>query len=201
VNAPPDLPLLLGRIRQGDELAPAEFLEHYELPLRRAAHALIPSLLRPHVDSVDVVQSVYRGLLVKLRDGDYTFAKPDEFLALAMTAIRNKLITKWRRADCEKRFLESLAITPAAGSDRSSADPAAQVDQRDLFERLMRNLTASDRQLVEWQLFGLTPTEMAARLNCDAHALRARLSRLRQTLRQKSGYEDADHPPKLNEPE
>ncbi len=187
MNPPHDLPLLLSRIRQGDESALAEFLRHYELPLRRAAHALMTPMLRSHFDSVDVVQSVYSGLLARLRDGQYALSKPDDFLALALTAIRNKLISKWRRAENEKRLLQSAAIAQSGDPGRcASSNPAELAERRDLIDRLLCDLTAADRQLVEWQLIGLTPTEMAARLECDPHALRAKLSRLRQELRRRS---------------
>lgn len=187
MNPPDELPILLSRIRQGDESALEDFLRHYELPLRRAAHALMTPMLRSRIDSVDLVQSVYRGLLVRLREGQYALSEPDEFLALALTAIRNKLISKWRRATNENRLLQSAALAQACDLNRATtSNPAALAEQRDLVERLLRDLTVADRQLVEWQLIGLTPTEMAARLGCDPHALRARLSRLRQELRRRS---------------
>jgi RNA polymerase sigma factor (sigma-70 family) len=144
-------------------------------------------MLRSHFDSVDVVQSVYSGLLARLRDGQYALSKPDDFLALALTAIRNKLISKWRRAENEKRLLQSAAIAQSGDPGRcASSNPAELAERRDLIDRLLCDLTAADRQLVEWQLIGLTPTEMAARLECDPHALRAKLSRLRQELRRRS---------------
>ena len=185
MNPPHDLNMLLSRIRQGDESALADFLLHYEIPLRRAAHALMTPMLRSHIDSVDVVQSVYRGLLGRLRDGQYALNKPDDFLALALTAIRNKLISKWRRAENEKKMLQSATIAQSC-EPIAASNPAELAEQRDLIDRLLRDLNAADRQLVEWQLIGLTPTEMAARLVCDPHALRAKLSRLRQELRRRS---------------
>jgi RNA polymerase sigma factor (sigma-70 family) len=184
VTSPLDLTDLLDRVRQGDELALEDFLRHYELPLRRAAHALMTPKLRAQVDSVDVVQSVYRGLLTHLRDGRYALRKPDEFLALALTAIRNKMISKWRRAEHEHKLLQAVANNEAtAGGNRAHLDVPVTMETREDIDRLTAGLSVIDRQLVEWMLLGLTSTEMAARLGADPHALRATLSRLRQKLR------------------
>lgn len=189
MNTNVDLPELLSRIRQGDESALAEFLRHYELPLRRAAHALMSPAVRSNIDSMDLVQSVYRGMLARLRDGQHAPSKPDDFLALALTAIRNKLISNWRRSSNEDRRLRTAALLRASEArGSSSSNPASVVEQRDLVNRLFDGLAPMDRQLVEWQLIGLTPTEMAAKMGCDAHALRARLSRLRAELRRRNEH-------------
>ena len=58
---------LLSRVQQGDEAALAELLQAYEPRLRTTARVLLGPLLRPHLDTVDLVQSVHRVLLPGLR--------------------------------------------------------------------------------------------------------------------------------------
>src|SRR5207245_7581209 len=57
-NSPAHLAALLERVRAGDEPALTELIQHYEPRLRTAAHVLLGPLLRPSMDSVDLVQSV-----------------------------------------------------------------------------------------------------------------------------------------------
>ncbi|MCU0872396.1 MAG: helix-turn-helix domain-containing protein [Pirellulaceae bacterium] len=60
---PHDLPALLARVRAGDEDALVQLLRGYEHRIRAAARVMLSDLLRPYLDSLDVVQSVYCALL------------------------------------------------------------------------------------------------------------------------------------------
>jgi RNA polymerase sigma-70 factor (ECF subfamily) len=180
----PNLTELLARVRGGDEAALVSLLQHYELPLRRAAHALLRPPLRAQFDTVDLVQSVHRALLPGLREGKYALEHTDQLLALALTAVRNKIVSKWRRAQSEQGVTQQAAddLAARAASRNNETDPAAALARDESVRRLLTSLAPADRQLVEWRLKGFTPTEIAERLGCDAHILRARLSRLRQRL-------------------
>src|SRR5207244_1495247 len=90
-NSPAHLAALLDRVRAGDEPALTELIQHYEPRLRTAAHVLLGPLLRPSMDSVDLVQSVHRVLLPGLREGKFDLSSPEQVLALALTIIRRKV--------------------------------------------------------------------------------------------------------------
>jgi RNA polymerase sigma-70 factor (ECF subfamily) len=185
---PDDLPALLARVRGGDEAALAELLRRYEPRILTAARVLLGPLLRPHLDTLDLVQSVHRTLLPGLRDGRYDLADGDGLVALALTVIRRKVADTWRRA---KRRGE--APVGDAGwdslSDDSAPDPAEAAQAGDAVRRVLAELDGPERRLVELRLAGLGTSEIAAKLGCDAHALRARLSRLRRRLREAGGEE------------
>ncbi len=182
---PEDLSALLERIRCGDEVALAELLQRYEAQLRLAASVLLGSRLRAQMDSLDLVQSVHRVLLPGLRAGKYDVSSLDKLLALARTVVRHKVIRNWRRMQREQATATSKVADE--GGDKAgrfpAEDPTQIVTMDDLKQHILASLSGLDRQLIELRVQGYSTAEIAQRLNCDAHALRARLSRLRQRLR------------------
>jgi RNA polymerase sigma factor (sigma-70 family) len=180
---------LLQRIRDGDEEALTKLLLHYEPRIRTAAHVLLGPLLRPHLDSVDLVQSVHRVLLPGLRGGRYTVADPEQMVALAVTVIRRKIARCWRQLRREHQMQTQVRdqgvypdkLTP---SPAPAADPAQTAALNDGLRHLLAGLDAEERRLIELRLDGFSTVEIAAQMNCDANALRARLSRLRRRLRE-----------------
>jgi RNA polymerase sigma factor (sigma-70 family) len=170
---------LLDRVRTGDESALTQLLQHYEPRLRTAARVLLGPLLRPSMDSVDLVQSVHRVMLPVLREGKYDVSSPEQLLALAVTIVRRKVARSWRRAQ-----KESLLQEEQSGHRESRAeDPVEAATAKDLMAHLQTMLTDEELQLVELRLAGYTTVEIARKLGYGAPALRARLSRLRQRLR------------------
>ncbi len=185
-ETPEPLPALLARVRAGDDAALTAVLQQYETRLRLAAHALIGPALRTQLDTLDLVQSVHRALLPGLRNGKYDIAEPEQLVALALTVIRNKVFTKWRRAHPEHEQ-RAGDIDPATATPRTGRqlfdDPSAIVQRNDSVRHLLQGLGPADRTLLELRIQGYSTVEIADRLGCDAHALRARLSRLRDRLR------------------
>ncbi len=183
---PEDLNELLERIQSGDEAALLQLLQRYEAQLRVAARVLLGPKLRAQMDSLDLVQSVHRVLLPGLRDGKYDISSLDKLLALARTVVRHKVIRNWRRVQREQVTKEELGS--GAGLFLSD-DPSQATETEDLKQQILANLSGLDRQLVELRIQGYSTGEIAERLKCAPHALRARLSRLRQRLR-KDGLSD-----------
>jgi RNA polymerase sigma factor (sigma-70 family) len=174
-NPPPDIPNpladLLRRAGAGDAAALEELLRRYEPQVRRAARALLRPPLRQVLDSFDLVQSVHRRLLPGLQQGKYEIATEDQLVGLAVTVLRHKVQrTAWRHR-------------PRPGVAPKADTAAAEVDARDLGDRLTRGLDEPDRRLVELRLAGHETAEIAIELGCSAEVVRARLSRLRKRLR------------------
>jgi RNA polymerase sigma-70 factor (ECF subfamily) len=188
-ETPEPLSTLLARVRSGDETALTAVLQQYETRLRLAAHALLGPALRTQMDTFDLVQSVHRALLPGLRDGKYDIAEPEQLVALALTVIRNKLISKWRhlRPEHEQR---AAGVDAGNSSRQTLDDPSAIAQVNDSVRHLLNGLDASDRKLLELRMQGYSTVEIADQLECDAHALRARLSRLRTRLRD-AGFTDS----------
>ena len=181
-----ELAVLLLRVRNGDEDALTLVLQHYEPRIRTAARVLLSSLMRPQMDSLDLVQSVHRVLLPVLREGKYEVSDLDQLVALAITLIRRKIARNWRRMRREIELqtqAREQGTMPGAALSSPPADPAEEAQLKDLLQHLLAHMDEKDRKLVELRLEGHSTAEIAAQMGCNSHALRARLSRLRQHLR------------------
>jgi RNA polymerase sigma-70 factor (ECF subfamily) len=182
---------LLAQVRAGDDAALLQLLRRYEPRVRAAVRVQLGALLRPHLDSFDVVQSVYCALLPGLRRGKYDFSNSEDLIALALTLVRRKIARQWRLVRRERPLGDDVSF---AGNDdphrlADGADPATTAMVNDQVRSMLAGLDDLDRALVELRLQGYRTVEIAQKLDCNAAALRARLSRLRLRLRQ-SGYAD-----------
>src|SRR5262245_30902680 len=190
-----DFAALLSRARGGDQVAPAQLTAEYEPKLRLVARVLLGPALRPYLDSVDLVQSVHRSLMLGLRDQKFTPEGPENLLALALTLVRRKVARHWRRLQRQQR-LSGAGDRPAdlavvlTGLGQANDDPAAAAQFHDQVEALCRTLTDAERRLLELRSQGFTPSECAAELKLTPVAFRVRLTRLRQRLRAAGVFDD-----------
>lgn len=164
----------------------AELIAQYETEVRIVARARLGAVLRPYLDTVDVVQSVHRSLLIGLRHDKFDISTPDNLLALAVTIVRRKIARDWRRMRRQQRLsgghggtgLRQLLVT------LSSSLPDAQHDVmlKEAIERVLNELDGLDRSLIELRLNGHNTAEAAAQLGIDAAHARVRLMRARRRL-------------------
>jgi RNA polymerase sigma factor (sigma-70 family) len=184
----PSFAALLGRARQRDPEAVSELCRQYEPRLRVVARVLLGPALRPTLDSMDLVQSVHRSLLIGVRDEKFDIATPENLIALALTLLRRKVARHWRRAQRQRR-LESggsgIDLLPTILADLTTpeAGPAEVVQYRDQVEQLCRQLDATERHVLSLRLDGYTTAEIAHQLGLNHTTLRVRLTRLRERLR------------------
>src|SRR5215510_11322671 len=104
-----DFAAVLARARQGDPEAMARLVEEYEPEVRRVAHRRLGPALRAAVDSADLVHSVHRSLLFCLKQNKFTFAGPQDLIALAVTMVKRKVARKWKRLQREQEILQLQA--------------------------------------------------------------------------------------------
>ena len=171
---------LLSRARAGDQSALDQIVKRYEPEVRIVAHFLLSRDLRPYLDSLDLVQSVHKSLLLGLRSNKFDISSPEKLVALALTMVRRKAARHWRHLQRQQRL--DTDNLPAALAD-SEADPARAAQLQDALQHLWNNLDASERRVVELRLEGHSTADAARTLGLDADVLRVRLSRLRQRLR------------------
>jgi RNA polymerase sigma-70 factor (ECF subfamily) len=186
---------LLSRARGGDREALERLVAQYESKVRLVARVLLGPALRPYLDSVDLVQSVHKSLLVGLRQDRFDISTPENLMALALTLVRRKVARQWRRLRRQRRLdgggdeMMNLAGVLTSLSD-SQADPARAVQLRDQVEVLCGGLCQAERHLLQLRLNGCTPAEIASELGLTAVAMRVRLTRLRQRLRASGVLDD-----------
>jgi RNA polymerase sigma-70 factor (ECF subfamily) len=185
---------LLARARGGDPEALAELVRQYEPEVRIVARVLLGPALRPYLDSLDLVQSVHRSLLLGLRHGQVDVSRPERLVALAVTIVRRKIARHWRRHQRQKRWDAAGEAGALAGRlvELASAadDPAGAAQLRDSLRHLCEHLDAAERRTLELRLQGYSTAEVARQLGQDADVLRVRLSRLRQRLRDQGVLEE-----------
>ncbi len=183
-----DFMQLMVRARRGDENALSELAGRYEPEVRVAARVLLGPLLRPHVDSMDLVQSIHRHLLIGLRDNKLEISSPAQLLALMLTMVRRKAAKHARRLSRRQRLTtEALAMGTWATAGHAEDDPVRSAQYNDEVRRIMSQLEGTDRRVVELRLQGYSTAEAARALSLDPDALRVRLGRLRKKLSQLEG--------------
>jgi RNA polymerase sigma-70 factor (ECF subfamily) len=186
-----NLAALFKRVQEGDEIALAALVEQYGPVLRRVARSLLGPALRSHLDSLDLVQSVHRILLVCLREHKLELDSPEHLLGLALTLIRRRVARHWRQLKQEaSRAADTTAGEQAVPARGDEADPTRKPQLTDEVERLFRTLNESDRHLLELRLLGYSTADVARQLGVDARVLRVRLGRLRKRLREDGLLDD-----------
>jgi len=179
---------ILALARQGDQAAIARLVEQYEPKVRVVARVLLGRALRPHLDSVDLVQSVHRSLMIALRTRDYDLSSPEQLVALAITMVRRKTARQWRRVQRQQRLSgaggDSSTLPQILASLSDSRDPAEEAQFNDQLAHLCENLDPIEQRMLEMRLQSYTSREVARELGMHAVAVRVRWTRLRQRLEQ-----------------
>ena len=92
-----------------------------------------------------------------------------------------------------RRPLVSLEeVDTRADQDPSPEAQAIDREQRDAVQRLLRQLSGRDREVVELRLAGLTGAEIAQTLDCSREAVRAAQYRAMHRLRELVGTKGID---------
>ncbi len=185
-----DFDELLTCARSGDESAMTALVEQYEPEVRMVARMRLGAALRPHLDSVDLVQSVHKSLMLGLRADRYDISTPEQLIALALTIVRRKVARQWRKLKRQQRLsgggsesqdLPSLIASLSA----SESDPAEIASIREATSHILGRLDETETRVIELRLEGYTTAEVARQLGLDADVLRVKLSRLRRQLRER----------------
>jgi RNA polymerase sigma factor (sigma-70 family) len=187
-SSAPTFAALFGRAREHDPEAVAELCRQYEPRLRVVARVLLGPALRPALDSMDLVQSVHRSLLIGIREEKFDISTPENLIALALTLLRRKIARNWRRVQRQQRLPaggSSVELLPAILTELTTreANPAEAAQYHDQVEHLCRQLDDTERNVLALRLDGFTTGEIAQRLGLNHVTLRVRLTRLRERLR------------------
>lgn len=172
---------LLQQAQAGDQDALKRLIERYESKIRIVVRSRLGPLLRPYLDSVDVIQSVHRSMMSGLAQGKFDIESPQNLVALATTMVRAKIARQWRRHKRQIRDCSSEADRPKTGS----GDPLDQLIYNDELQRLQDELPEVDCQVIQLRSEGLSTAEAARKLGLPANVVRVRLSRIRKKLLEK----------------
>jgi RNA polymerase sigma factor (sigma-70 family) len=168
---------LLKRASAGDRDATGELLRRYEPQLRAYAHVHLGQALRRDADSLDLVQSALRSLMLALWSSRYQFKNSDDLLRFAIKIEKTKIA---RRAERGRRQKPLPADEAVARED----DPADWAALQDALEQIDCQLSEPERRMVALFLQGYSRKEAAERLGyADDNKYRSYWSRALKRLR------------------
>jgi RNA polymerase sigma-70 factor (ECF subfamily) len=175
------LEALLDRLAAGDLQAAEQVFRAYGPYLRMVVRRHLPGRLRPKLDSLDVVQSVWADLVHGFRQGGRRFADADHLRAYLVRATRNHLtdhLRHHRTALDRERPLEELEECLPAREPRPSE--FAQAD--DVWQKLLALCPSDHHEVLRLRREGLTLEEIAGRTGLHEGSVRRILRKLARQL-------------------
>lgn len=172
----------------GDSSALAALCREYESEVRIAARVHLGPLLRPHVDSIDITQSVHKSVIGKLLAGKIVIDDSAKLVALACLIARRKVAKSWRKHRKQvRRDFEADTDSVSLAQVIAAKDASDREDKRAQVRSLAEDLNASERRLIQLKLAAFTSEEIADFLKIDPIAVRVRWSRLCAKMRKQAG--------------
>ncbi|MDX1929659.1 MAG: sigma-70 family RNA polymerase sigma factor [Pirellulaceae bacterium] len=196
ITRPQDFEALSRLAANGDVAAQWALLETYASEVRIVARVHLGAQLRPHLDSLDVTQSVHKSILTGLITGRFFIDSSRGLVALACMIARRKIAKKWRKHRRQTRLdtaaspdlvvgLTEQALvkdTVPLNDNRQSPSEVA----REQLSLIRDSVTDIERLLIDRKLAGKTAVEIADELKVDPVAVRVRWSRLCAKLRKQN---------------
>jgi RNA polymerase sigma factor (sigma-70 family) len=176
------LALLLEQLNRGDREAAERVFAAYEPYLRMVVRRYLPGRLRPKLDSIDVVQSVWVQVLRGLRACRWHFTDTARLQAFLVKVTRRLLTSRFRRhhtaLERERPGVATLDVFPAAGQPR----PSEVAQAAELWERMLALCPPEHHALLRLRRLGLPLNEVAARTGLHEGSVRRILRRLARRL-------------------
>ena len=171
---------LLRLVRSGNPNAISKFLAEYEPFVRRAMRfRLARASLQSAADSVDVCQSVFGSLFIRLVAGEYELATEEDLNKLLYSIANNKFLALQRR-ELAKRRDRRLTVsldTRVEIADKRQVTPERSLSLVELMTKFESNLEPDEWQLYQLRKQGQSWHSIATQVDEDPIVLRKRLSR------------------------
>jgi RNA polymerase sigma-70 factor (ECF subfamily) len=177
------LTALLEKLSSGDQEAAQQAFAEYEPYLRQVVRRQLPTKLRAKLDSSDLVQSMWAGLLGDVRRADWHFTDAAQLRAFLVKVTRNHLIDRFRHhktALKREQPLEDIRRTEAPVSREPRPSEVAQADE--LWDRMLALCPPAHRQILELRRMRLPLNEIAARTGLHEGSVRRILRKLSSQL-------------------
>jgi RNA polymerase sigma factor (sigma-70 family) len=186
---------LLAEVQSGDTEALGKLVEQYESELRIVARHRLGPALRPFLDSMDLVQSVNKSLMLGLRQQRFDLRNKEDLMRLVSTILRRKVSRHWRKHRRQQRASRlgpspELLLDFVCSISSTELDPATLAAERDQLQSILQQLDGLDLDLIRLRLDGHSTADAARLMGIDADVTRVRLSRLRKRLQSSPLLED-----------
>lgn len=189
---------LMARVAEGSQDAAWEIIQRYSANILRTVRRSLPDELRRKLDSVDIVQSVWKSLLAKNTPLD-GLSSAAEFVAYIAGMAKKKVYeadrhykgTKARdirrEVPYETTYAEGggsdpLPTTTIGRVDLASDRPEMIVDVRERWKRSMETCGPRAAKIVELRLRRLSDEEICAQLGVSANTVRRDLQKLLESF-------------------
>jgi len=190
---------MLTALRDGDSLAVARFIREYGPLLERIAEKHMAAGLKRRVGADDVAQSVCRTFVRRAGIGEFQIPDAESLwsllVAITVTKVREqaRFHRRQKRDSGREQHLDS--VTPSGEAKvptpvSAEPTPADVAEWSDQFEKLLGELDAEERKIVEYRLAGHTHEEIATKMDCSERTVRRLFKRLQERLLKWVGVED-----------
>lgn len=194
--SPEEFTELLQRAALGDTAAQESICSQYERQVRIVARVLLGPQLRNHLDSMDLLQSVHRSLLIGIKNEKFSISNSEKLIALACTIVRRKVARNWRKCQRQVRHRTNpngdiaylTSMLSSLTNHHTGAEEIAQFN--DQLAEVCKSLHEIERKMLEMRLEGYTTGEVAEHLGMHPVAIRVRWTRLRQRLQESGIFTD-----------
>lgn len=178
---------LLSQARTGDQDAVAALYRLHTARLKSAVNKRLGSKLRDKMESVDLVQSVWKDALGDINEFEYR--GPDSFFHWLLTRLNHKIqdkgryfTTEMRDPGKEERLVrentESPGITPPPSEDPTPSEVAMAGEDLDRVMALLDRLPEPQRQVLVFRMRDeLTFERIGEIINKSADAVRKLFTR------------------------
>lgn len=169
----------VARLRDGEEAALEELVEHYAPVIRLEARMRLRSPhLRAMLDSMDICQSVLKSFFLRAAKGQFDIDRPEDLRRLLVKMACNKSLEAARREYAERRDArKSVSLGDEAHQIAAVEDPVGNAEWQELLLRARQMLTPEERRIAEGRSAGETWDELANSLGGKPDQLRMQLSR------------------------
>jgi RNA polymerase sigma factor (sigma-70 family) len=187
--------VLIRRIGEGSDEAVWELLNRYSANILRVVRRHLPAELRPKVDSVDIVQSVWKSLLRK-GDGFNHIASADQFIGYIARVAQYKVFethrhfTRYAQFDIRREVPlpspkdpgEEVENAPGDCIDPRCQDPGDALQARESWSLAMDKVGSRGQRVVQLRLQGMTYQEIAEETGLSAITVRRTLASVLTSL-------------------
>lgn len=183
---------LLERVAQGSEEAAWQIVEQYSPNILRAVRQTMPDVIRPKLDSIDIVQSVWASLLLR-SDGISDLDTPERFVAYLISMAKRKVLATYRhytRVASRSVYREQQltdadssldGIQPGLAVSRDGT-ASAVASVREAWARTMKGCSPQETDIVKLRLSGLSDSQIAGQLNISERTVRRVLEKLASVI-------------------
>jgi RNA polymerase sigma-70 factor (ECF subfamily) len=183
-------PVLMNRLRAGDEAATTQVFNRFAGQILALARRQLHGSLRPKLDPEDVLQSVFRSFFSRQRDGRLTVENWDSLwgILLVMTLRKCGRRVQYYRAgrrDARREVSVEGGLLEERHAELFARDPTPSETAmlNELVGRVMRSLPEEDRAVLTLHLQGYTIAEIKARTGRAMRTVRRILDRIRRRVR------------------